>query len=196
MKKKNRGFVFIETIITVVVLSTSLLYLYSSYSSIISREETRLYYDDPAYIYRTNYVRRFLESYTDIERIKSYAFDNSYVITIGPSFDSMFTDAQLTDNMGSSMENMFNNFNINQMLLVDSNFLNDCDGSDDDSSKCQTSMNNLSYSINSYLRALNEIEYSYYLVVEYSEYNEDGKVTKCIPGSDDGCDMYYVSLGI
>ena len=48
MKKKNRGFIIIETIITVVVLSTSLLYLYSSYSSIINREETRLYYDDVA----------------------------------------------------------------------------------------------------------------------------------------------------
>ena len=73
----KKGFAFIETIITVVLLSTSLLYLYNSYSSIISGEETRLYYDDPAYIYKTNYVRKFLEENTDIENVKRYAFNIS-----------------------------------------------------------------------------------------------------------------------
>ena len=47
----KKGFAFIETIITIVILSSALLYLYSSYSAIISEEETRLHYDDVAYIY-------------------------------------------------------------------------------------------------------------------------------------------------
>lgn len=196
MKKKNRGFVFIETIITVVVLSTSLLYLYSSYSNIITREETRLYYDDPAYIYRTNYVRKFLEEYTNLEEIKNYAFNNSYIVTIGTGFDNMFTQEQLASNMTSSMENMVGNFNINQMLLVDAYYLSDCVGDSSDTTKCQVSTNNLSYSLNNYIRTLNETDYNYYLVVEYAEHQQDGKTTKCIPGTDTGCDIYYVSLGI
>lgn len=196
MKKKNKGFVFIETIITVVVLSTSLLYLYSSYSNIITREETRLYYDDPAYIYRTNYVRKFLEQYTNLEEIKSYAFNNSYVITIGTGFDNMFTSEQIANNMASSMENMINNFRINQMLIVDSYMLDECLGTNDDSTKCKVSTSNLSYNMNNYIKTLNELDYNYYLIVEYSEHLSNGKVSKCVPGTDRGCDLYYVSLGI
>ena len=48
---KKTGFAFIETIITIVILSASLLYLYNSYDAIISDEEMRLYYDDVAHIY-------------------------------------------------------------------------------------------------------------------------------------------------
>ena len=55
----KKGFVIIETIVTVVVLTTSLLYLYNSYSTIINREEARLNYDDLSYVYRTNYIRNF-----------------------------------------------------------------------------------------------------------------------------------------
>ena len=39
-------------------------------NTIISDEKVRLYYDDPAYIYYTNYIRKFLEEYSDIENIK------------------------------------------------------------------------------------------------------------------------------
>ena len=41
MKKKN-GFAFIETIVTIVILSAALIYLYSSYSAIITEEERRV----------------------------------------------------------------------------------------------------------------------------------------------------------
>lgn len=196
MKKKNRGFVFIETIITVVVLSTSLLYLYSSYSNIINREETRLYYDDPAYIYRTNYVRKFIEEYTDIAGIKTFAFADSYLVTVGSGFDGMFTSEQIANNMMLSMETMINNFHINRMVIIDSDMFDDCWGTSSDTDKCKVSMSNLSYNMQNYLRTLNEMDYSYYLVVEYSEYIDDGQVKRCIPGMNVGCSLYYVSLGI
>ena len=47
---KKNGFASIETIITIVILASSLLYLYNSYSVILSEEEIRLTYDDAAYI--------------------------------------------------------------------------------------------------------------------------------------------------
>ena len=53
----NKGFVFIETIITAVILLTALLLLYKSYSDIISKEKRRLYYDDVVYIYKTIAIR-------------------------------------------------------------------------------------------------------------------------------------------
>ena len=73
MKKKN-GFAFIETIVTIVILSAALIYLYSSYSAIITEEERRVYYDDTAFIYYTNYVRKFLEEYADLNTIENGVF--------------------------------------------------------------------------------------------------------------------------
>lgn len=195
MKKNKQGFAIIETIITVVVLSTSLLYLYGTYSSIINREETRLYYDDTAYIYRTNYIREFLENNTNIENIKSYAFENSYIITIGPEFDGMFNSEQIANNMKATMENIFTNFSVIQMLIMDSDMLSNCNTSGDDA-KCEASTSNLNYAINSYIQTLNDTTYNYYLIVEYSEYTVDGRLSRCVPGTDEGCNLYYVSLGI
>ena len=107
---KNKGFVFIETIVTVLVLSTSLLYLYNSYNNIIDKEETRVYYDDVAYIYKTNYIKRFLEENANIEYVKSEAFKKSYVTSIGNAFDNFFNEAQLAENMNNSLENIGNDF--------------------------------------------------------------------------------------
>ena len=43
---KKNGFVFVETIIAIVVLTSSLLLLYSTFSKILQSEKTRVYYDD------------------------------------------------------------------------------------------------------------------------------------------------------
>lgn len=198
--KNKRGFVFVETIITVVVLTTSLLYLYNSYSSIINSEEERLYYDNPAYIYKTNYIRDFLESNSNIDSIKNFAFANSYIVTIGPAFDNMFTPEQTASGMVTSLENIFNSFNINQMLLLDSSMLKECTNSsnDPDPLKCDISTENLSYSLNQYIKSINDTTYSYYLIIEYSETNatESGRISKCTPGINTNCNTYYVSLGL
>ena len=60
-KVNNKGFVFIETIITAVILLTTLLLLYKSYSDVIIKEKRRLYYDDIAYIYKTIAIRDVLK---------------------------------------------------------------------------------------------------------------------------------------
>ena len=60
----NKGFVFVETIITTVILLTTLLLVYKTYSDIIIKEQKRLYYDDVAYIYKTIAIRDvFKKSY-------------------------------------------------------------------------------------------------------------------------------------
>ena len=66
IKKNKKGFIYIETIITTVVLLTSLILLYSAFSTTLNIEKKRLYYDDIAYIYKTqviaNTVRNTLRS--------------------------------------------------------------------------------------------------------------------------------------
>ena len=55
MKKKN-GFVFIETMVTIVILATALLAMYSLFTNMLVNEKRRVYYDDPIYVYRANYL--------------------------------------------------------------------------------------------------------------------------------------------
>ncbi len=195
MNVKNKGFIIVETIVTVVILSTSLLYLYSSYNTIINREETRLYYDDIAYLYRTNQIRTFLENNSNIGDVKRYGFDDTYIISIGPSYENMFTSEQTASNMQGSFEILFNTFNINQIILMDSTMLDDCD-TDNDSLKCEASTEGLSYNMSSYITSLSDTTYDYYLVIEYAEKMVNGVVTKCIPRIDTNCHSYYTSLGI
>ena len=193
---KNKGFVFIETIVTVLVLSTSLLYLYNSYNNIIDKEETRVYYDDVAYIYKTNYIKRFLEENANIEYVKSEAFKKSYVTSIGNAFDNFFNEAQLAENMNNSLENILNNFRVNQMFLVKRNYIDECDGSEA-SDECYFNATDNAYNLTNYIKSINDTKHDYYLVVEYSEKVDDtGKITKCTPRVDTNCRNYFVSLGL
>ena len=57
--KNNKGFVFIETIITIVILTAALLYIYSNFTNILIKEKTRVHYDDVAYIYRTHFIKEY-----------------------------------------------------------------------------------------------------------------------------------------
>lgn len=225
MKKKN-GFAFIETIVTIVILSASLLYLYSSYSTIISDEESRLYYNDVAYIYKTNYIREFLEENSNLDNIKTYGFSNSYIVTIGTGYSitsdaagviAMFTDEQYEAGMDTTLEKIIQNFNIRQMVLLKSSMFSDClnevkkscdnlSGSDatDCASynatidTCNSSMANLSYNMQSFINTLSDTDYEYYLVIEYTEKidTDTGKVVRCNLNSDESCTNYYAYLGI
>ncbi len=208
---KNKGFVFIETIVTVLVLSTSLLYLYNSYNNIIDKEETRVYYDDVAYIYKTNYIKRFLEENANIEYVKSEAFKKSYVTSIGNDFENFFyelqvnekteeteeiSEARIIEDLKKSLENILNNFRVNQMILVKRNYIDECDGSET-SGKCYFNATDNAYNLTNYIKSINDTKHDYYLVVEYSEkVDSDGKITKCTPRVDTNCRNYFVSLGL
>lgn len=192
MKKKN-GFAFIETIVTIVILSAALLYLYSSYSAIITEEERRVYYDDTAFIYYTNYVRKFLEEYADLNTIKNNAFNETYITTIGAEYEGLFKSDK---NMKESLEKIVQSFKINQIILVDSKMFDECFSNTED--KCDRSLENLGYNLKTYINTINDTSYDYYLVVEYaSNIDEDTKkLDKCTTGIDKKCNSYYSSLGI
>lgn len=189
----KKGFVFIETIITVVILSTSLIYLYGSYSSIINNEEARVYYDDPSYIYKTSYIRDFLLDYSDIEMVKATASDNLYSVDISPNYDGLFDSDSRND-----FAYIWSNFNVYQMLIISQDLISECNGSDNDSDICKRTYDNLSYNMRNYIRSLNDTSQDYFLIVEYSEKidNQTGKIRSCVLGRDTYCHSYYASLGI
>ncbi len=90
--EKKKGFVFIETLIVVAVLTASLLMLYSTYSALIRKEKTRIHYNDSAYLYRTYYLEKFF---------KNFRLD---MVSMGLNKDdttklSLFTGFQCTSNI-------------------------------------------------------------------------------------------------
>lgn len=70
----KKGFVLMETIVVIVVVSVALLTIFSSYNKILSKLRTENKYDTSEYIYMTKYIKDYLQdkvSVTDICRISN-----------------------------------------------------------------------------------------------------------------------------
>ena len=76
---KNHGFVLMETIVVIVVISVALLTIFSSYNKILSKVKTENKYDTSEYIYMTYYIRKYLKELanTDSTIIVQDIYDNS-----------------------------------------------------------------------------------------------------------------------
>lgn len=60
----KKGFVLMETIVVIVVVSVALLTIFSSYNKILSKLRTENKYDTSEYIYMTKYIKDYLSSQT------------------------------------------------------------------------------------------------------------------------------------
>lgn len=69
---KKNGFVFVETIIVVVVLTVGMILIYSSFSSILNNSKRRTTFDDISYIYRTYYIQEFITSLNLEDYVQEY----------------------------------------------------------------------------------------------------------------------------
>lgn len=80
----NKGFVLMETIVVIVVVSVALLTIFSSYNKILSKLRTENKYDTSEYIYMTKYIKDSLNSTlipqsvktTDKNDIQNYVTDS------------------------------------------------------------------------------------------------------------------------
>lgn len=111
--RDNKGFVFIETILTIVVLTTTLVILYTNYSRALIAERRRLYYDDISYVYRTAVIRDVVnetintaqwDAKVDEMLTKQYIYVFNYESQI-------FLDNEL-------LKNTRKNFNYNQLIYI------------------------------------------------------------------------------
>lgn len=69
----KKGFVLMETIIVIVVISVALLTLFSSYNKILTKLKAENKYDTSEYIYMTMYVKKALEGKIDNSKIADCA---------------------------------------------------------------------------------------------------------------------------
>lgn len=57
----KKGFVLMETIVVIVVISVALLTIFTSYNKILSKIKSENKYDNSEYIYMTNYIKKYIK---------------------------------------------------------------------------------------------------------------------------------------
>lgn len=71
----KKGFVLMETIVVIVVISVALLTIFASYSKILTKVKIENKYDTSEYIYMTKYVRDYLKG--EIDESDGFSMDST-----------------------------------------------------------------------------------------------------------------------
>ena len=186
---KKNGFVFVETIISIVILTSSLLLLYTSFSKILQSEKTRVYYDDESYIYRTEYLKNKINDLNlNALTRRLEGNDNIYFLTIGMDTEDLFLNYE---EEAEFMNSLLENFEVKQMILLKTNKidnLKNCSVKCSENKDCQEYENcndlylKLSDEFINYLKTIYvETSTPYILGVEYETCNLDNQ----------NCQEYY-----
>lgn len=188
--KKKKGFVFVETLIVVAVLTASLLMLYSTYSALIRKEKTRIKYNDSAYLYRTYYLEKFFRNFRlDMVSRSLNKEDTTKPLSLLTGFGctgSLLVNEE--DNKGLC-ENLVEELHINNMYLTynDLSALQNCRNQ---SGVCEALVQ-VNDTASAYLKTIGgEGTSGYRIIIEYAE-NKAGE--RCV-GED--CIYYYTTLSL
>ena len=191
--KNKKGFVFIETIVVIVVLLSSLLYLYSTFVALSQSEKRRLLYDDVSYLYRTYFVKKYLTSQRIDRIIGNLSNENSstnanYIISFGCGSRDIF---DYYEKEAAFCELNSQDLHISSFYLTyfDLSELQNCTNNSE--GLCAT-YSRVSEELGSYLKTLGGYgEEGYRLIVEYQE---DGKGNFCRSGEH--CLHYFASIKV
>lgn len=194
--KNKKGFVFIETIVVVAVLTISLLMVYSTYSSMIMKEKTRIKYNDSVYMYRTYYLTKFFKNFRmDIianrlgekDELVNGELVKKYTMITGFDYSSSEIFINEEDNIGFA-EDLMKQLHISHLYLTykDLRFLQECKNQ---SGKCEALVQ-VRETAAEYLKTIGGEGDGYRIVVEFSE-NKDG--SSCV---GEKCQFYYTTLSL
>ena len=188
---KKSGFVFVETIIAIVVLTSSLLLLYTSFNKILQSEKTRVYYDDISYIYRSWYIKSKINELNIMPVLNDITSNqDKYFVTIGVEYQDLFNGYE---NEKTYISNILKDFEVNQMIIFKENKLDnlkkctlECslDKNCSEFENCNGIYTNLSDEFINYLKTIYvDVSCTYILAVEYN--------TCTGTGGYDNCKKYY-----
>jgi len=109
MDKNKKGFVFIETVIVLVVLVVSLMGLYSMFSHVVTNASRRESYDNINDIYKVNIIKKLL----------TYDVTQSYLIIDKTNCSNyMNTDCEFIFEELSVEKVLITNMNINELIKL------------------------------------------------------------------------------
>ena len=90
--KNRKGFMFVETIMVMTILTTSLLTIYITFSRVLLNEKRRAMFDDTSYLYRTYLIEDYLASLNISKYIKTYLVDaNQKIVRFNPLDSILYT---------------------------------------------------------------------------------------------------------
>ncbi len=186
--KGKKGFIFIETLVVVAVLTLSLLYTYATYNTAVIKEKTRLRYDDAAFMYRTYYIAKYFHDFRlDMVANNLDASKTSKWITgFNCSNESIFVNAEVEK---SFCESLLSNFHVNNIYLTfnDLSFVQDC--TDQKTGKCVL-LQQVRDDAANYLKTIGGKNIpGYRIIVEYKESKEGNTCSN-------NCVYYYSSLNV
>lgn len=188
--KRKKGFIFIETLIVIAVLTLSLLMTYSAYNGAVAKENIRIHYDDAAYMYRTYYITRFLKDF-NLNIVKDYLNkeNNKYLFYLKCQDSALFYGRE---NNKDLCDNIWNQFHISNIYITFEN-LQDLQKCNNNNNMCQ--LLNLIYPEDAanYLKTIGGKEDDgYRIIIEYKE-TKDGEVC-----TDDNkkCEYHYTTLSL
>jgi Tfp pilus assembly protein PilE len=189
--RRRKGFVFIETLIVIAVLTVSLLVVYSSYQTAISKEKYRLRYNDAAYLYRTYYITKFFKNLRlDILANNLNNDSSKGTLNIMTGFNCQNTSifGAQKNNVGLC-ENLLMNYHVRNIYLSynDLSFLQD----DSNTSLKDQVLNSVNTDTARFLKTIGGAgSTGYRIIVEFSE-NSDGSMC-----NDDNCVFNYTTLSL
>lgn len=184
--KRRKGFVFIETLIVVAVLTLSLLYTYATYNSAVIRETTRVRYDDTTYLYRTYYLMQFFRNFR-LDLVASNIKDTNILAGFTCQNESIFVNE--TDNL-LFCESLFDSLHIRNIYLTrnDLGFLQQCSNY---SGNCEI-LGRVGDDLAAYLRTIGGNGSSgYRVIVEYAEHKDGSGCS-----TNENCVFYYATLSL
>ena len=182
---KKNGFVFVETIVAIVILTSSLLLLYSTFNKVLQSEKTRVYYDDVTYIYRTYYLKNRISELNMTAVLNDLSNNqDKYFVTIGIEYNELFNGFTSEKTF---ITNMFEDFDVSQIIILKENKIDnlkrctlecslntDCD----EYENCNGIYTNLSDEFINYLKTIYiDVSSTYIMVVEYNSCSSDN--TNC-----------------
>jgi len=173
---KRNGFVFIETIVAIVVLTSSLLLLYTTFNKVLQSEKSRVYHDDVSYVYRTYHIRNRLNELNIISVLNDITYnENKYFVTVGIEYQDLFRNFEKEK---TYMANLLNDFEVSQMIILKENKIDNLKNCTIECSldqncleyeNCNLIYTNLSEEFISYLKTIFiDVSCTYVLAVEYN----------------------------
>lgn len=183
---KKNGFVFVETIVAIVVLTSSLLLLYNTFTKVLQKEKTRVYYDDVTYIYRSYYIKSRLNELNIMSVLNDLQkSQDKYFVTVGLEYQNLFNGYEKEK---TYISNMLDDYDVNQIIILKENKVDNiknCTLECSLNSECNEYENcnglytNLSDEFINYLKTIYiDVSCTYVLAVEYNTCTGDG-FTNC-----------------
>lgn len=183
----RKGFVFTETIVAIVILTSALLLIYTSFNNVLQSEKVRVDYDDVAYIYRTYYIKNVLDNLNINNVLQSLNSDNNkYFTTIGIETNSLFEN---NDNYRNLLAKILQDYNVkNQIVILKKdkiNKLKECnltcasDNACSDNESCNTFFTEVSEEMRNYIKTIDiDVKCDNVLTIEYETCKDSEKCYK------------------